>query len=238
MENARSDESQAGIKIAVRNINNLRYAANTTLMAESEEELKSLLMKGKEGKSKSWLETQHSEKQDHGIWSHHFTANRWGNNGNSEILISLGSKITTDGDCSHETKRCLFLGRKAMTNPDSILKSRAIMLPAKVYIVKAMVSSSNHAWMWELNHNEGWALKNWGFQTVMLEKTPESPLDYKEIKPVNPKRNQFWIFIGRADAEAEAPIFWPQNIGCKELTHWKRPWCWERLRAGEEGDRG
>ena len=85
------------------------------------------------------------------------------------------------------------------------------MLPTKVYIVKAMVSSSNHAWMWELNHNEGWAPKNWGFQTVTLEKTPESPLDYKEIKPVNPKRNQFWIFIGRADAEAEAPIFWPPD---------------------------
>ena len=153
-------------------------------------------------------------------------------------LISLGSKITTDGDCSHETKRCLFLGRKAMTNLDSILKSRAIMFPTKVYIVKAMVSSSNHAWMWELNHNEGWAPKNRGFQTVMLEKTLGSPVDYKEIKPVNPKRNQFWIFIGRADAEAEAPIFWPQNIGCKELAHWKRPWCWERLRAGEGGDRG
>ena len=89
--------------------------------------------------------------------------------------------------------------------------------------------SSNHAWLWELDHKESWALENWCCWTVMLEKTLESPLDCKEIQPVNPKGNQSWIFIGSIEAEAEAT--W-----CKELTHWKRPWCWERLKAGGEGD--
>ena len=107
-------------------------------MAESEEELKSLLMKVKD-RVKSWLKTQHSENEDHGIWSHHFKANRWGNSGNSDRFIFLGFKITTDGDCSHEIKRHLLLGRKTMTNPDSILKSRDIILPTKVCLVKAMV---------------------------------------------------------------------------------------------------
>ena len=84
--------------------------------------------------------------------------------------------------------------------------------------------------MWELDHEEDWALKNWCFWTVVLEKTLESPLDSKEIQPIHPKGNQLWIFIGRTDAEAEAPILWPEG-----LTHWKRPWCWERLKAGGEG---
>ena len=89
---------------------------------------------------KTWLNTQHSENEDHGIWSHHFMTNRWGNNGNSDrLFIFLGSKITADGNCSHEVKRRLFLGRKAMTNLDSIFKSRDITLPAKVRLVKAMV---------------------------------------------------------------------------------------------------
>ena len=91
MRNARLDETQAGIKIAGRNINNLRYADDITLMIESEEELKSLLMKVKD-RVKSWLKTQHSENEDHGIWSHHFMANRWENNGNSDRLFSWGSK--------------------------------------------------------------------------------------------------------------------------------------------------
>ena len=91
-------------------------------------------------KWKSWLKTQHSEKKDHGIWSHHLMANRWGNNGNSErFYLGVGSKINADGDCSHEIKRRLLLGRKAMTNLDSILKSRDITLPTKVSLVKAMV---------------------------------------------------------------------------------------------------
>ena len=96
-----------------RNINNLRYADNTTLMEESKE-LKSLLMKVKEESEKAGLKTQHSKNEDHGIWSHHFMENRWGNSENSERLyFGGGSKITADGDCSHEIKRHLLLGRKA-----------------------------------------------------------------------------------------------------------------------------
>ena len=102
-------------------------------MAESEEELKSLLMEVKEESEKSWLETQHSQNEYHGIWSHHFMANRWGNSVN---FILGGSKITADGDCSHEIKRHLLLERKVMTNLDSILKSSDITLPTKVLLVK------------------------------------------------------------------------------------------------------
>ena len=88
---------------------------------------------------KSWLKAQHSESEDYGIWSHHFMGNRWGNSGNGGRLYFLGSKITADGDCSQEIKRCLFIGRKAMTNLDSILKIRDIPLPTKVHLVKALV---------------------------------------------------------------------------------------------------
>ena len=137
MRNAGLQEAQARIKIARRNINNLRYADDTTLMAESEEELKTLLMKVKEESEKVGLKAQHSENEDHGIWSHHFMGHRWGNSGNS--LFFWAPKITADGDCSHEIKRHLLLGRKVMTNLDSIFKSRDITLPTKVYLVKAMV---------------------------------------------------------------------------------------------------
>ena len=139
MRNTGLDEAQDEIKIAGRNINNLRYADDTTLMAESKEELKSLLMKVKEESEKVGLKLNIQKTKDHGIWSHHFMENRWGNSGNSERLYFLGSKITVDGDCSHEIKRRLLLGRKVMTNLDSILKSRDITLPTKVHLVKSMV---------------------------------------------------------------------------------------------------
>ena len=100
---------------------------------------KESLDEGERGEWKSWLKAQHSENKDHGIWPHHFMANRWGNNGNGERLYFLGSKITADGDCSHEIKRRLLLGRKVMTNLDSILKSRDITLPTKAHKVKSMV---------------------------------------------------------------------------------------------------
>ena len=138
MRNAGLEEAQAGIKIARRNINNLRYADDSSLMAESEEELKSLLMKVKE-ESENWLKTQHSKNYDHGIQPHQFMANKWGNSGNSDRLYFGGSKITADGDCSHEIKRCLLLEKKAMINLDSILKSRDITLPTKSHLVKALV---------------------------------------------------------------------------------------------------
>ena len=104
-------------------------------------------------------------------------------------FILGGSKITADGDCSHEIKRCLLLGRKVMTNPDSILKSRYITLPTKVHLVKAMVFpvAMYGCKSWIIKKAEHWALKNWHFWTVVLEKTLESPLNCKEIQPVHPK---------------------------------------------------
>ena len=122
-----------------------------------------------------------------------------------------GSKITADGDCSHEIKRHLLLGRKVMTNLDSILKSRDYFVN-KGPSSQGYVFSSSHVWMWELDCKESWALKNWSFWTVVLEKTLESPLDCKEIQPAHLKGNQYWVFIGRTDAEAETPILWQTPI--------------------------
>ena len=143
---------------------------------------------------------------------------RWGK---GFYLHFLGSKITVDGDCSHEIKRHLLLGRKAMTNLDSMLKSRDITLPTKVHLVKVMYEC------------ESWtkAAENWCFWTVVLEKTLETPLDCEEITPVHPKRNQSWVFIGRTVLKVKLSTL---ATWCKELTRLKRPWCWERLKAGEE----
>ena len=124
-------------------------------------------------------------------------------------FIFLGSKITADGDCSHEIKRCLLLGRKVMTSLDSIFKSRDITFSTKVHLVKAFFSHgffSSHVWMWESDCKESWVPRNWCFWTVVLEKTLESPLDCKEVQPVHPKGNQSWIFIGRTSIEVETPI--------------------------------
>ena len=146
MRNARLNEAQSGIKIAGRNINNLRYTDDNTFMAESEEELKSLLMKVKKESEKAGLKLNIQKMkimasgpitswQIHGETTETMTD-----------FIFLGSKITADGDCSHEVKRCLLLGRKVTINLDSLLKSRDITLPTRVHLVKAMVFSS-HVWM-------------------------------------------------------------------------------------------
>ena len=113
--------------------------------------------------------------------------------------------------CSHEIKRCLLLGRKAMTYLDSILKSRDIILPTKGLSSQSYGFPSSHVWMWELHYKESWALKNRCFWTVVLEKTLESPLECKEIQQVHPKGSQSWIVIGRTDAEDETPILWPPD---------------------------
>ena len=127
--------------------------------------------------------------------------------------------------------------KKSYDKPGQHIKKQFIALLIMICIFKAMDFSSSHVQMWELDHKEGWALKKWCFWTVVLEKTLESPLNCKKIKPANPKGNQSWIFIGRTDAEAEALILWPPEV--KSPTHWKRPWCWERLKArGEGGYRG
>ena len=147
-------------------------------------------------------------------------------------FILGGSKITADGDCSHEIKRHLLLGKKVMTNLDSILK-RDITLSIKV--CQGYGFSSGHVWMWELECRESWALKNWCFWTLVLE-TLESPLDFKEIQPVHPKRDQSWVFIGRTDTEAETPILWPPYP--KSWLIWKDPDAGKDWAGGEGVDRG
>ena len=147
MRNAGLDDTQAGVKIAGRNINNLGYAYDTTLMAESKKELKSLLMKVKEESEKVGLKlnVQKTKIMAPG------PITSWQIDG--EVVETMtdfifgGSKITADGDCSHEFKRHLLLGRKVMTNLDSILKSRGITLPANVHLVQAMVFPYGHVWM-------------------------------------------------------------------------------------------
>ena len=148
-------------------------------------------------------------------------------------FIFLGPKITADGDCSYEIKRYLLLGRKATTNLNSILESIDITLMTKVHIVKSSGFSSSHVWVWELDHKEGWALKNWWFWTVALKKTLQSPLECKEIKPVSPKWNHPWIFNWKDWCWS-----WSSNAlatWCEQPTHWKRSWCWESLKAKWEG---
>ena len=162
MRNAGLDKAQAGIKIAGRNINNLRYADDTTLMAESEEELKSLLMKVKEESEKVGLKLNISKTKI--MASGPITS--WQIDGETMETVSdfifLGSKITAGGDCSHEIKRCLLLGRKVMINLDSIFKSRDITLPTRVSLVKAMVFPV------VLYGCENWTIKKAELQELML----------------------------------------------------------------------
>ena len=197
MRNAGLEETQAGIKIAGRNINNLRCADDTTLMAESKEELKSLLMKVKEESEKVGLKLNIQKTKI--MTSGPITS--WEMDGETLETVSDyilgGSKIIVDGDYSHEIKRRLLLGRKIMTNLDSILKSRDNKNLGQQGF------SSGHVWTWQMDCEEGWAPKNWCFWTVVLEKTLESPMDCKEIQPVHSKGDQSWVSIGRTDAEAE-----------------------------------
>ena len=144
----------------------------------------------------------------------------------------LGSRISADGDCSHKIERCLLLGTKALTNRQHIKKQR------HYFANKGLSSqrygfSSGHVWMWELDCKESWGPRNWCFWTVVLEKTLESPLDYKDIQPVHSKGDQSWVFTGK-------DWCWSWNsstlaTSCEELTNWKRPWGWEGLGAGGEG---
>ena len=137
-------------------------------------------------------------------------------------FISGGSRITADGDCSHEIKRCLLLGRKVMTN-----------VVNKGPSSRGYGFSSGHVWMWELDYKESWALKNWWFWTVVLEKTVESPLDCREIQPVHPKGDQSWVFIRRTDVEGETPIIWPPHA--KSWLIWTDPDAVEDWQQKEKG---
>ena len=144
-------------------------------------------------------------------------------------FIFWSSEITADGDCSHEIKRQLLLGRKVMTNLDSILKKQRHYFVSRSPSSQGYGFSSSPIWMWELDYKESWEPKNWCFWTVVLEKTLESPLDCKEIQSVHPKGDQSWVFIGRTDAEAETPILWPPDV--KSWLIWKKTdagkdWRW------------
>ena len=206
MQNARLDEAQAGIKIARRKINNIRYADDTTLMAEREEKLKSLLMKMKEESERVGLKLNIQKMK---IISSGLVMS-WQVFGEAmetmtDFLLGV-SKITADGNYSLEIKRHLLLGRKAMTWTASILKSRDITLPTKVCLVKAMIFPM------VMYGCESWTVKKAecrrtdAFELWWWRRLFESPLYCKEIQPVHPKGDQSWVFIGRTDVEAETPI--------------------------------
>ena len=214
MQNAGLDEAQAGIKIAKRNINNLRYADDTTLMAESEEELKSLLMKVKEKSENVDLKLNIQETKIMASGS----IISWQIDGETVETVTdfvfLGSKITVGGDWSHEIKRCLLLGRKVDQKYDQsrqhIKKQR--YLPINVCLVKVLVVLvvMYGCESWTIKKAKHWRIDAFEHQLVVLEKALESPLDCK-IQPVHPKGNKFWIFIGITDAVAETPILWPSD---------------------------
>ena len=233
MRNAGLEEAQAWIKTAWRNINNLRYADDTTLMAESEEELKRLLMKVKEESEKVGLKLN--------IWKTKIMASgpitSWQIDGETVETVAdfifLGSKITADGDCSHEIKRCLLLGRKVYDQSRQHIKKQRHDFVNKGQSSQSYGFSSSHVWMWELDYKESWAPKNWCFWTLVLEKTLESSLDCKEIQPVHPKGNQAWIFIGRTDVEAETLILWPPHA--KNWLTGKDPDVGKEWRCEEKG---
>ena len=211
MRNAGLGKEQAGIKIARRNINNLRYADDTTLMAESEEELKSLLMKVKEESEKVLIKL--SIQKTKIIASSPITS--WQIDGERVETVAdfifLASKITADGDCSHEIKRRLLLERKVMSKLDNILKSRDITLPTKVCLIKAVVFPL------VIYRCECWTIKKAECQIIdafdlrCWRKTLESPLDCKEIQPFHRKGDQSWVFTGRTDVEAETSKLWPSD---------------------------
>ena len=211
MRNAGLEETQAGIKIAGRNINNLRYADDTTLMAESEE-LKSLLMKVKEESEKVGLKLNIQKTKIMSSTS----ITSWEIDGETVETVAdfifLGSKITVNGDYSHEIERRLLLGKKVMTNLDSILKNRDITLPAKVPLVKAMVFPvamyGCESWTIRKAERRGIdALELWCWRRLL-----RVTWDCEEIQSVHPKGDQSWVFIGRTDVEAESPILWPPDM--------------------------
>ena len=201
MQNARREEVQAGIKMARRNINKLSDADDTTFMAESEEKLKSLLMRVKEESDKADMKLSIQKTKIMASGS----IISWEIDGETmetvTDFISGGSKITADGDCSHEIKRCLLLRRKAMTNLDSILRSRDITSPTKVCPVKAVV----------------FPVVMYGCESWTIKKAEHQRIDAFELwcwkrllrVPWTAKRSR--LFIGRTDAKAEDPILWPPD---------------------------
>ena len=204
------DEAQAGIKIARRNTNNLRYADDTTLMAKSEEELKNLLMKVKEESEKSVLKVNIQKTQI--LASGPITS--WQIDGKTMETV-------TDFSCSPKSLQMMtaaMILKDAYSLEEKHDQTRQHIKKQRYYFAnkgpfsRSYGFSSSHVWMWELDYKESCAPKNWCFWIVVLEKTLVSPLDSKEIKPVNPKGNQPWIFIRRTEVEAETPVCWPPDV--------------------------
>ena len=232
MWNARLDEAQAGIKIARKNINNLRYKHDTTLMVESEEELKSFLMKVKEESEKAGLKLNIQKIKI--MTSHPITS--WQIDGGTMETVTefifLGSKITADGDCSHEIKRCLLLGRKVMTNLDRLLKSRDITLPTKVSLVKAMVFPA------VMYGCESWTIKKaecqkidafelWYYRRLFRVPWTARRSNQSIIKEISPEYSLEGLMLKLK----------LQYLGhlIQRINSLEKMWCWERLRAGREG---
>ena len=181
------------------------------LMAESEEEGKSLL-KGKEESEKAGLKFNIQKTKIMGISSHHFMANRRGNNKTSDRLYFLGLQTHCRWWLQPWNWKTTAPWKKSYDQPRQHIQKQSHYFPNKGPSSQGYGFSSSHVWMWELDHKEGWAPKNWCFWTVVLEKTVESPLDCRDIQPVHPRGDQSWIFIGRTDAEAKAPTLWPYDV--------------------------
>ena len=231
MWNAGLHKAQAGIKIALRNINNLRYASETTLMAESEEELMNLLMKLKE-ESENWLKTQHSKSKDHGIWSYHFMVNRWGNSGNSDKLYFFGLQNHCRWWLQPWNQKTLAPWKKSSDKSRQHVEKQSHYFANKVHLIKAMVFpvamygyesctiklSAKELMLLNCGVGEG------SWESLGLQGDPTSPSQRKSVLNIHWKD---WCWSWR---------FKTLPTWCKELTHWKRPWFWARLKAGGEGD--
>ena len=232
MWNAGLDEAQARIKIAGRSINNLRYADDTTLLAESKEELKSLLVKLKESEKVGLkLNTQKTNIMVSGcIMSWQIDGKQW----KQWQTNFLGSKITADGDCSHEIKRCLLLGRKVMTNLSSILKSRGITWPTEVHLVKdtvfPMVMYGCERWtIKKAEHRRIDAFELWCWRRLLRVPWTAGRSNQSILKEISPEYSLEGLMLETENFDTLATWY-------KELTHWKISWCWERLKVGGKGD--
>ena len=231
MRNAGLDETQTGIKIAGRNINNLRHADDTTLKVRKRR-TKEPLEESKRGEWKTGLKFNIQETK--------ITASgpitSWEIDGDKVTHYTLGPRIPADDDCSCEIKRLLLLWKSFDQPRQHIIKKRHYFTN-KAPSSQSSGFSSSHVWLWELDYKESWAPENWCFWTLVLKKNFESPLDCKEIQQVHPKGNQFWIFGGRTDGEAETPIIWPPDV--KSCLIWEDPdagkdWRWEEKGSTED----
>ena len=204
MWNAGLDEAQAGIKIAWRNINNLRYADDSRKWRNTEEPLD----ESERGEWKSWPKSQHSENEDHDIRFYHFMSKRWGN---SERFYFGGAPQSLQMVTTAMKLKDLAPWKKSYDQPRQHIKKQRHHFTNNGPSSQSYGFPNSHVWMWELDFKESWVLKIWCFWIVVLEKTLESPLDCKEVQPIHPKGDQPWDFFERNDAKAETPVLWPPH---------------------------